>query len=317
MSTLFKQTRAEHRAHTPQRKRVCTYTRGGRLPWLRLLLGLLLSSGIGVVAYRRHSLNRSGVVGAMVTGTTTFGIGGWAWGATLVYFFVSSSLLSHFRIQEKERTVAAMFSKGGERDIGQVAANAGVATALSLVAGLTASTRAQELLQAGYTGAFATANGDTWATELGVLNKGQPRLITTGQPVPPGTSGGISPLGTGAAAAGGLTLGLFFWLMLRMQGMRQSTASLPLIGLISGLAGCLADSLLGATVQAMYRCPVCGKETERRVHHHGSEATRTMPLRGVPWVDNDTVNFCATLVGSLVAMGLHLLIRLITVKMDR
>lgn len=312
MSTLFNQARAGWRGNTAPRKDDFVM-RGKRLSWLRLLLGLLMSSSIGIVAYRRHSLNRSGVVGAMVTGTTTFGLGGWSWGASLVYFFVSSSLLSHFREREKERTVAAMFSKGGERDIGQVAANAGVATLLSLAASLTTTSRTQELLQAGYTGALATANGDTWATELGVLNKQQPRLITTGKPVPPGTSGGISPLGTGAAAAGGLSLGLFFWLL---QGLRKAAASLPLIGLLSGLAGCLADSFMGATVQAMYRCPACGKETERRVHHHGSDTIHTVPLRGIPWVDNDVVNFCATLVGALVAMGLHLTIQQISDKKD-
>ena len=46
----------------------------------RLLLGLLFSTGVGLLAYRRRSLSRSGVAGAMITGTTTVGLGGWAWG---------------------------------------------------------------------------------------------------------------------------------------------------------------------------------------------------------------------------------------------
>jgi|SRR5713226_1121038 len=111
----------------------------------RILLGLLLSSGISLVAYRRGSLSRSGIGGAIVTGTTTFGMGGWAWGLSLIFFFVSSSLFSHFREQEKAETAADKFSKGSKRDIGQVAANGGIATALALGNGLVSSQKVPAL----------------------------------------------------------------------------------------------------------------------------------------------------------------------------
>ncbi|MEO8970696.1 MAG: DUF92 domain-containing protein [Ktedonobacteraceae bacterium] len=297
-----------------------------KLPRQRLLLGLLFSTGVGLFAYRRRSLSRSGVAGAMATGSLTVGMGGWAWGLSLIYFFASSSLLSHFRSHDKACTAADKFSKGSQRDILQVMANGGIATALSLAHGLTDSQPVRQLLQAGYTGALATANGDTWATELGVLNTRQPRLITTGKPVAPGTSGGITLLGTSASAAGGLSLGLIFWLLEKVgtdvsrspfRSVKYANPwvgkdadaihrSLPLIGLLSGLFGSLADSLMGATIQAMYYCPTCKKETERRVHTCG---TPTLPLRGIPWFDNDVVNFLATLFGALVGMGLHLSIQ--------
>jgi uncharacterized protein (TIGR00297 family) len=265
----------------------------------RILLGLLFSSGISLLAYRRRSLSRSGVAGAIVTGTTTFGLGGWAWGLALIFFFVSSSFFSHFRARDKAQTAADKFSKGGQRDIAQVMANGGIATLLALGHALTSSNSLQELLQAGYTGALATATADTWATELGVLNRQRPRLITTGKRVAPGTSGGITFLGTGAATLGALALGLFFWLLQRCP---KSLASLPLIALVSGLAGSIADSLLGATVQAMYYCPTCEQETERHIHNCG---TKTKPLRGIPWLNNDGVNFIATLFGGLLAMAMH------------
>ncbi len=67
----------------------------------RLLLGFVLSSGIGLLAYRRRSLTKNGTAGAIATGTTIFGLGGWSWGLSLIYFFVSSTLLSHFREKEK------------------------------------------------------------------------------------------------------------------------------------------------------------------------------------------------------------------------
>ena len=266
----------------------------------RTLLGLLSSSGVALLAYRRRSLTRSGVTGAVITGTTTVGFGGWAWGLSLIFFFVSSSLLSHFRERDKAIVAEDKFSKGSERDILQVAANGSVATLLALVYGLSPSSIARCACEAGYIGAFATAMADTWATELGTLSTQPPRLITTGKRTPPGTSGGITLLGTGVAAVGATALGLFYALL-----QRQRHVTFSLIGLISGLAGSLFDSFLGATVQAMYYCPSCKKETERHIHNCG---TQTVPLRGISWVNNDVVNFLATAFGAVVAMGVDVLL---------
>lgn len=270
----------------------------------RLLLGLALSGGIGLLAYKRRSLTKGGALGAVATGTSIVGLGGWSWGLSLIYFFVSSTFLSHFREQEKATTATDKFSKGSQRDITQVAANGVLAALYAAAAGSTRSTAAQETLQAGFVGALATAAADTWATELGVLSPVKPRLLTTGQPVAPGTSGGVTPLGSVSSALGAFTLGLIHWFAL---GPRKALAALPLLALVSGLAGSICDSLLGATVQAMYVCPTCQCETERRVHSCG---TPTRPLRGLPWCNNDVVNFFATFVGSLTAIVLHSILRL-------
>src|SRR5947209_2523767 len=139
----------------------------GRPAGGRLLLGLLFSSGVALLAYRRRSLNKSGVAGAIASGTVITGMGGWSWGFTLIYFFVSSSLLSHFREREKVDAATDKFSKGSQRDIVQAAANGGLATLCALVYGLASSGRVRLLMRAAFTGALATANADTWATELG------------------------------------------------------------------------------------------------------------------------------------------------------
>ncbi|GAC1567870.1 MAG: DUF92 domain-containing protein [Ktedonobacteraceae bacterium] len=265
---------------------------------LRLLPGLLFSSGIALGAYRRQSLDKSGALGAIVSGTSIFSMGGWSWGLSLLYFFVSSSLLSHFRARDKARSAADKFSKGSRRDISQVAANGGLATLFALLYGLARSARTRRMAEAGFTGALAAANADTWATELGVLSISSPRLITTGKAVAPGTSGGITLLGAVASSMGACSLGFFFW---AGQRFRKALAPLPLIALISGMAGSFFDSVLGATIQAMYYCPVCKTETERRIHRCG---TRTQPLRGISWMNNDVVNFLATACGSAVAISL-------------
>jgi len=71
---------------------------------------------------------------------------------------------------------------------------------------------------------------------------------------------------------------------------------------VGGFLGAMADSLLGASVQAMFYCPACRKETERHpIHTCGTPTTR---LRGWPWLRNDGVNLGASLVGAVVAAAL-------------
>jgi len=153
-------------------------------------------------------------------------------------------------------------------------------------------------------GAMAAVNADTWATELGVLSPHPPRSITTGRRVEVGTSGGVTWLGTAASLGGALTIGLVagLELLILRQGW-ASVATLLLAATVGGAAGSAFDSLLGATVQAIYWCDTCGKETERRVHLCGAE---TRLLRGGRWLGNDLVNFAASAVGALVAAGIGL-----------
>jgi uncharacterized membrane protein len=68
----------------------------------------------------------------------------------------------------------------------------------------------------------------------------------------------------------------------------------------AGVLGGLADSALGATVQARRWCATCARETERDMHDCG---TRTTHARGLRWITNDTVNLLATLVGALAALA--------------
>lgn len=238
------------------------------------------------------SLSRSGAIAAAMVGTLTFGVGGPLPAVLLLLFFFSSSGLSRLGGARK-RAVAAAFSKGGRRDHGQVLANGALAALLSVGFGLTGGA----LWLAGLAGALAAVNADTWATELGVLARQDPRRITTGERVPAGTSGAVSLPGVLAALGGGLWIGL-------PAGLARGEPALIGVLMAAGLAGSLFDSLLGATVQAIYTCPACRKETERHPIHGCGAAT--VPLRGWRWLDNDGVNFGASLVGALFGAGLWL-----------
>ena len=261
---------------------------------MELLVGLLLSAAIAVVGYRRESLSLSGVVGALITGTTIFGLGGWEWGILLVAFFLSSSFLSHYREHDKAG-LAEKFAKGHRRDLGQALANGGVGTILAVISLFWDD----PVLFVAYVGAMAAVNADTWATEIGVLSGRAPRLVTTGRRVDVGTSGGVSRLGLGASAAGAGFIGLLGAGAGVLAGRSAPAAVAVLVGaLVGGLAGSLFDSLLGATVQAIYWCDLCGKETEQKAHRCG---TATRRVRGLAWLGNDTVNLLASAVGAAVA----------------
>lgn len=277
----------------------------------QLLLGFVLSAAIGGVAFWRRALAPSGVVGAIVLGTVIFGFGGWVRGLLLIAFFVSSSALSHYKDRQKA-ALAEKFAKGSRRDLSQTLANGGLAALLALGIGLTGhETMLYPVLAMAFYGALATVTADTWATELGVLGKRQPRLITTGRTVPVGTSGGVTLLGYGAAAAGGTFIGMAAFGLVQAAArlttgawLWQEWIIIP-IAAASGLAGAAFDSLLGATAQAIYYCDGCGSETERTVHRCGQPSRH---IRGRRWLDNDWVNFLASVAGAAMAAGLALLI---------
>lgn len=254
------------------------------------LIGFGLGLGIAILAYAAGSLSSTGAIAATLVGGVTFGAGGLIPGVLLILFFVSSSLLSRLG-KARKRSLVSAFAKGGRRDHAQVLANGLIAAALSFWYGYSGD----GVWLVGAAGALAASNGDTWSTELGVLSRSAPRLITNWMKVEPGTSGGVTGLGTMAAFAGSAFIGL-------MGGVMGVDAWLALSASLAGLIGALFDSLLGASVQGIFHCPSCDRETERHPVH--SCSTETHHLRGWRWLNNDGVNLAASVMGALVAMGL-------------
>ncbi len=260
---------------------------------MQVFLGFVLAAIVAYAAYRVHSLSKDGAIAAGFVGTIIFGLGGWQWAVLLLAFFISSSVLTR-AFKNRKRDLDEKFSKGGQRDAGQVFGNGGVATAFVLLHFIFP---ASFWTWIGFAAALASVNADTWATELGVLNPTLPRVITDlRKRVEKGTSGGISLFGTGAALLGSAVIALLAaWLS------PLSSFFFPVFILITvaGLFGSLFDSLLGATNQAMYYCPTDKKETEKHPLH--TCGTETIHIRGWKWLDNDWVNFACGLSGVIVA----------------
>jgi uncharacterized protein (TIGR00297 family) len=264
-----------------------------------LLLAYAIAALIGYAGYRARALTADGAIAACLVGGTVFGFGGLGCAVLLVLFFASSSALSFFKAGDaRKQRAAETFEKGGKRDAAQVLANGGVAALAALLMGLLGS---PPLLGA-FVGALAAATADTWGTEIGVLSRSQPRLITTGRVVQAGTSGGVTWLGSSAGITGAGLMGVAAALLALLPVFPAATTPQQVLALIpaallGGTAGMLADSVLGATAQASYLCPRCGRPTESRVHSCG---TPTQLVRGLAWVNNDLVNVAGTLAGALV-----------------
>jgi uncharacterized protein (TIGR00297 family) len=253
-----------------------------------LALGFFLGGLVALAAWRAQTLTLSGALAAALTGGLIFGLGGLPWAALLITFFVSSSALSK-AFRRRKAALDEKFSKGSQRDWGQVLANGGLGAALAVLFAI----HPAPWMWAAFAGAMATVNADTWATEIGVLSGRAPRLITSGKTVERGASGGISTLGTLAALGGAALIGLVGVVI------RGESPALFAIAAVSGVIGSFFDSLLGATVQSIYFCPHCQKETERHPRHLCGNPT--IPRRGWRWLNNDWVNFWAACVGAACA----------------
>ena len=253
---------------------------------IRAGAGILAASVIAVSGRRLRALSRSGALASVAVGTAAIAAG-WSWGIVLIAYFMASSALSKVGERRKSRVIGAVVEKSGERDATQVFANGGI-YAFAAVAHIVSSA---SIWYAIGTGALAASAADTWATELGTLSGRQPISIATGQSVPAGTSGGITPLGLLASLIGAL----FVAVVATLAGQPVPFTAVVL----GGIAGAVSDSVLGATLQSRRWCDACASETERVVHDCGNP---TRHIGGIRGFDNDAVNLACSAVGALVTI---------------
>lgn len=257
-------------------------------------LAALLTGLFALLAWKLRWLTARGAISTFLVGFGIFWLGGGKAVVPLLVFFLSSSLLSKWsKARAKGDDIHS--EKGSVRDAGQVWANGGMAVAivvlhrLLVLRGLPAFRLEQ--LPTLFLAALATVNADTWATELGRLSGQKPRSLRDWKPIAPGTSGAVSLAGTLATIAGAAIIPLsvyWFWPLNPAQFLCVCWA---------GIMGSLIDSLLGASLQVQYRDPDSGDLTER-IEVNGRITKR---VRGLLWMNNDWVNFFASLGGVLCA----------------
>ena len=258
------------------------------------LLAAALGPLVAGVVWRAGLLTTGGAFAAATLGSVA-ATAGLDWMALLLTFFFSSVLLGRIGRRAKQLRSAAVIEKSGPRDAAQVLANGAVfgIGATFALAGSHAGGASVIAL-----GALAAATADTWGTEIGMLSRKAPRSILTWAALETGMSGGVSAQGLAATVAGAASLAAIAW----MLSWPTETVCAAAIG---GITGAMADSVLGATLQQRRRSLRTGRMTERFTDTDG---TPTAIAGGLAWLDNDGVNFAATVIGSGTASGLHVLL---------
>jgi uncharacterized protein (TIGR00297 family) len=254
---------------------------------METLIIILIIIITGLTGNRLHSLSTSGSLAAVVTGTAVFAGFGVRGLIVLGVFFATSSLWSKYKSASKA-ALEEKLAKGSARDWRQVFANGGAAAVFSLLYIF----QPNLFWLIGFSVCIASANSDTWASEIGPLSKKNPLLIRSFKRVEPGTSGAISLLGSVAATGGSLLIAVistwFFSLPI----------SYGMIIFLFGFIGNMIDTIIGAFYQQLYICSHCKIETEKRSHC----GAKTIKIKGLSFVDNDMVNFISGLISAVAAI---------------
>jgi len=240
--------------------------------WERVAVALAVTAGFGYVSYALDATSVAGMLTGVLLGLLAVVLGDYGWFVVLIAFFAIGSLTTKFRYDRKlERGVAE--DNEGARGTGNVLGNSAAALAALLLYAAHAHVPLSDLAyQFAYAGAVGTALADTLSSEVGGLFD-TPRLVTTFEPVEPGTDGAVTWQGelagvAGAAVIAGICVAVF--------GFGLAGAA---VVVAAGIVGMTADSLAGAVIEG-----------------------------GV--VGNQGVNFLATLSGGIAGAALALAVGL-------
>ena len=249
------------------------------------LLTIILSSLISISSYKFKFLNFRGTLAIFLLASVIFGLGGWKWTVPLLVFFVLSSLIS--KLKRKTPSVTEIYiEKSMPRNGIQVLANGGIGGILVILNYFFPS----ELFYIVFVSSVAAVCADTWSTEIGTFKQSATVNILSFKEIQQGASGGISIPGTigGVLGASIIAASSLMWL-----GLKHINYIIFII--FAGIVGNLFDSILGASLQAKYKCNVCSKITERNFHC----GQNSILIKGFKIINNDMVNFATAAMGGL------------------
>lgn len=235
------------------------------------VLKVLIIFGLGAIVYKKNILNFHGSLAAIVMGIVIWLLVGLSWFLLLLIFMTFGVLSTKYKYSYKE-SIKVAEKDHGRRGVGNVLANGLLPTFIAIlfyansVNFLNPSINPKFII-AGYIAAIASITGDTLSSEIGVLSKNEPVLITTFKKVSRGTHGAISLLGEVVGLLGTMLIGIIAWI-LKLASFEIAVIS----AVIGGVVGFHIDSILGAIFE------------RRRL------------------MSNTTVNFLSTVAGSLVGV---------------
>lgn len=233
-----------------------------------LLFAVALTLVIGYIVYEARIMDITGVMSGAIMGILVITFTDIRWFMILMVFFTLGGIFTRYKYEYKKSLDIAQI---GMRNYSNVLGNGLVA----LAAAICSKVYNDPIFLVAFLGAVATATADTLATEIGETYKKPAFLITTLEPVPHGTSGGVSMLGELSALLASVCIGIIAILM----GMIANSVMMVVVAsvLIGGFIATNIDSVLGATLEN----------------------------KGI--LTNSTVNLFATFFGALIASGTYML----------
>ncbi len=244
--------------------------------WMPWIFGLGLNSVLAAIAWvvPKKLLTPAGLLHAWVLGVIIWGTLGWrGYGVMLVYFLVGSAVTRIGMAQKEAAGIAEQ--RSGARGPENVWGSALTATLCALAAYAVGAVPSAmtwtvvSLLMLGYVASLSTKLADTCASEVGKAYGRRTFLITTFEPVPPGTEGAVSLEGTLAGLVGAAAIALVAWTVRLI-----TTLEIP-VCLVAAFVATNLESVIGATLQSRYQ-----------------------------WLTNEMVNIINTLIGAIVAIAL-------------
>ena len=236
-----------------------------------------------------ETIDAQGFLASATVGFAVIYGGGFPWFVIVAVFFTLGVAFTLYKYGYKRRLGSAQ-GKGGARNWPHILANGGLAS-IAAIWNLASPGPVPTVV---FLGAISTSAADTVATELGLLSHSQPKLITNpSRTVPPGTSGGVTPLGFVGSVFAALVIGI---MALALGVLSDPYLVLPVCA-IGGVFGAVFDSVMGATIQRKGYCVVCHEPTEK-LRHCGE---RTKAIRGNRWIENNVVNVVSTVAGAAAA----------------
>ncbi len=232
---------------------------------------------LGIVLLKKKSITVSGFVALLMISGLFLCTGGLHFLLMQIYMFISSSALTRFRRKAKDAALKNVIKPEEGRNYLQALCNLGPSISCYLIF-LYAD---NDSFIAAFIASIASANADSWASELGMLSKKRPRFILSKNNVDVGISGGITLQGSVAGMFGSvfLTSMAQFTLFIFAQPLLSMRAMLVLIAM--GILGMLVDSLAGEFLQVSYSKN--GRITE-------DSAGELIIYKGLKWWNNDFTN---------------------------
>jgi uncharacterized protein (TIGR00297 family) len=260
-------------------------------------------------AKSHNSLTNLGILAAFVTGVAHC-IHPWSvYIVLLSAFYLSATKFTKYKAEVKKTLTVSSSQQNNIRDGSegprnhiQVLSNSIVASLMILLHYFTG--KHYDILAVGVIAQYAAVTGDTWSSELGILSKSPPILITTMRPCPKGTNGGVSPLGLLVALLAGLYIGSIAVMIIPIfEGIWYKLTFVLFMG-FCGLFGSVFDSIIGA----LFQKSVVNKQG-KIVESEGGFKLRQDNKEGikiysgsVDLLSNNQVNLATALVTSILGM---------------